>query len=467
MKKLLLIVAVYAQMGWGWGEVGHHLIARTAVEILKKHPALQGLRPDQSESISSFLTVFSAKQYQQGHVANIPDTFWRNLDEGMHEEGNLLGAPSHYLDSEELLTPLRATSLAEAKIPLTYSETKNKFQKVSNFFKNVGSLPWRAQQFADLYSSALKKLPNNPCSKNKKGELETRVALTFAGLLSHYTGDVSMPYHTTIDHDGIAVGQKGIHSYFEQDLVSELEISDLFQKVSRRADTLLSSREPRKSTPSIENLNEQSRSIYPDADPKLSTSALMMMVANDSYSLIEKLRQLDYTYSIASLNEALNMPECQNLKVVRELKNQFDTIDKNQQTIFGKVKVLSFPASYEDKKSERACRRKPGTKVNEDGDLSSSGKTVAEWHEELIIERLALSAALTAEIWVRNWITVGAPNLCSSYLYAHKPSFVSPTDPQCFGYALNENPKHFLKKDGKTALNTFKKRRHTADCVSF
>lgn len=468
MKKLLLILYLPVQFCWGWGEVGHHLIARSAVEILKSHPIFQSPLTDQKSNQESFLKVFQSKQYQQGHVANIPDTYWRNLDQGLLEEGNLLGSPSHYLDSEELLTPLKLKTLAEAKIPLTYEGTKKLFPDVPNFFKNVGSLPWRAQQFFNLYSKSLKKMGNEACAKSKtSGDESTRISLTFAGLMAHYTGDVSMPYHTTIDHDAIAVGQKGIHGYFEQDLVTELELSNLFHKVTERAEKLLTSKDNENGPPSIELLKARSLKTYPQNANDIKPVALMMMVAADSFSLIEKLRQLDYTYAIASLAEALNMPECQQLVVVKELKNQFEKLDSDQRNVFGKVKVLSLPSGYHDKKTESACRRKPSTRVNAEGELSNTGKTVAQWHEDFIVERLALSAALTAEIWVSGWVEAGAPELCGSYLYAHKPSFVSPTDPRCFGYALGESPRDFLKKNGRSALTTFEARRHSPNCVSF
>jgi len=470
MKRLFFFAVYVTQVCWGWGEVGHHLIARSAVEILRTHPALKSKTElADTHALKSFLEVFKSKQYQEGHVANIPDTYWRNLDQGFSEDGTLLGSPSHYLDSEELLTLMKLKDSTEprAKIPLTYAETKKMFPQISSFYKTVGSLPWRAQQFSDLYAASLKKQVEAKCDSSKKSELATRISLTFAGLLTHFTGDVSMPYHTTMDHDAIAVGQKGIHSYFEQDLVSELELNNLFAKVTERARYLLKAEEPDNSTPPLPILKERAKALYSESVNTHSTSALMMVLIADSFSLIEKLRQLDYTYAIASLDEALTMPECRNLAVVRELKNQFDKLEEAPKAIFGKVKILSLPSEHEDKKIQSACRRKPSTKVDQNGELSEIGKTVAQWHEELIIERLALSAALTAEIWVQEWLKAGSPAFCSTYLYAHKPSFVSPTDDKCYGYALQEDPKDFIKKDGKSALNSLKNRRQLTDCVSF
>lgn len=450
--------------------MGHHLIARSAVEILKSHPSwtTAHLSALEQESFQSFFRVFKSKQYQQGHLSNIPDTYWRNLEHGMEEVGTLLGSSSHYLDSEKLLNLMNAKSFSQSKLPLTYAQAKNRFSSVKNFFKNIGSLPWRAQQFTDLYGSALTNHFSKVCNDDKNAELSTRVILTYAGLLSHYTGDVSMPYHSSVDHDAIAVGQKGIHSYFEQDLVAELEISNLFAKVTEKAHALLNSPIPVDGTPSLESLRQRSKELYPTQLPNQETTALMMVVIEDSFSAIEKLRQLDYTYAIANLEEALKQPSCRNLIVVKELKNQYEKLDTDdQRAIFGKVKILSMPSDYHDKKTESACRRIPSERVNEDGELSSTGKTVAEWHEAFIVNRLALSAILTAEIWVKEWLRTQKPKLCSTYLYAHKPSFISPTESKCFGYALKEAAKDLLMKNGKSALTGLNSSRSSFECLSF
>jgi hypothetical protein len=468
MKKILVLTVLWAQLGWGWGEVGHHLIGRTAVEILKFHPALDPteLNAKSMDSVQNFLKIFQLKKYQQGHLANIPDTYWRNLESNQKEVGNLLGSPTHFFDSEILLTAANTQEISKAAIPLSYADAKSKFAAVSQFFNHVGSVPWRAQQFTDLYSRSLSQLVAQRCQESKRGEELTREATTYAGLLSHFTGDVTMPYHASIDYDAIAVGQKGIHSYFEQDLVDELETADLYSKVVQRAQVLLTSPGFVGNTPSLNLLKKKSFEMYPQQQPTQRTSALILALLDDSYSQIEKLRQLDYTYSIASLDEALVNPACKDFPVVKELKFQYDSLREEQKKVFGKVKVLSQPSSYHDKKIASACRRSPSARVNQDGELSPEGKTVAQWHEDFILSRLALAAAVTADIWVHYWLQSQQPQLCFTYLYAHKPSFISPTDPHCAGYALSESQKDFLMENGKSALPLGKSPKNLS-CVSF
>jgi hypothetical protein len=62
-----------------------------------------------------------------------------------------------------------------------------------------------------------KKLTEN-FSREAQGPL-----LACLGELSHYTGDLGMPLHTTDNHDGAMTHQDGIHAYFEGVLVDALD----------------------------------------------------------------------------------------------------------------------------------------------------------------------------------------------------------------------------------------------------
>ena len=46
--------------------------------------------------------------------------------------------------------------------------------------------------------------------------------LVLAGTLGHYVGDLGQPMHVTENYDGQLTGQKGLHSFFEEDLVDEV-----------------------------------------------------------------------------------------------------------------------------------------------------------------------------------------------------------------------------------------------------
>lgn len=45
--------------------------------------------------------------------------------------------------------------------------------------------------------------------------------LKLSAWLGHYTGDAHVPLHTTANHNGQLTGQKGLHSYFETELLKK------------------------------------------------------------------------------------------------------------------------------------------------------------------------------------------------------------------------------------------------------
>ena len=177
-----------------------------------------------------------------GTRGEIPDIYWRSIDGDLQEQTAILGNPTHYLNAEKLLPKLGQGGSFAGKIPLAYLDAKKLYDSVSpgkSFFLDAGTAPWRAQQLADLYRSNLETFLSQPCGKlNSQQAALARTALTYAGLMSHFTGDASQPFHSTSDHDGENTGQRGVHWYFENHLVNALE-NELVGKVYRRAKMLL------------------------------------------------------------------------------------------------------------------------------------------------------------------------------------------------------------------------------------
>lgn len=445
---ILFLATTHSSTFYGWGELGHHLIGKTAAEILPEHP---DLKKNPTENTKSFIALFAFKNIQQGHLSNVPDTYWRNLDEGLEEDGNLLGAPAHFFDSEIFMQFANPKDFFKTKIPLDYEQAVAALKK-GHFYKEVGSIPWRTQQLLNLYKYALSN-PAKDCATETRDNHPSRVATAYSGIMSHYSGDASMPYHASADYDGAAVGHKGIHKYFEEDLVYALEDDGLKLKVKKLAIQLLTENKNAKGLTTVSDLWAKARELYGDLKPEQEAIAVIISLLGDSFQHMETVRQLDYTYGLATLKEALEMTQCKDLPVVQELKTQYEKLETTaQKNAFLKVKVLSQPAGHHEKNVKPACRRHPSTRVDGVGMLDPNGKTVAQWNEELIIQRIALSTALTADLWVKGYLQSGAPKMCHTFKYGHRPSFISPTDPNCFGYALKENPKLFEKKKGGTVL---------------
>lgn len=100
---LTLTLFFCAKIAWGWGESGHRRVANWAAQLAPAHPLLQSLKEVNPAAQRSFLKVLDASRYELGHIANIPDTFWRNLDKGLKKEANVFGAPTHYFDADKAL----------------------------------------------------------------------------------------------------------------------------------------------------------------------------------------------------------------------------------------------------------------------------------------------------------------------------------------------------------------------------
>ncbi|MBI3552506.1 MAG: hypothetical protein HY077_08300 [Elusimicrobia bacterium] len=190
-----LLVLLSPGPGFCWGERGHNAIARVAAMRLDD-PALRGF--------------FQAKALQLGHLANIPDTSWRKLG----PEVEALNAPTHFLNADEWTDDI-------ASLPLDYSQAKKSVDglksradaKPIDLFES-GTVIWRAEQLFERMTDSFKKAKSEePGSKGFKAAVQQ--ALVYGGLMAHFVGDASQPYHNTADHDGYGTGEGGIHSFFE------------------------------------------------------------------------------------------------------------------------------------------------------------------------------------------------------------------------------------------------------------
>ncbi len=205
MRFVVVVVALSCVSGraLAWGERGHDVVTRVAARLV-------AARMMDDPSLAAPLI---AREHMLAHLSNVPDIVWRG---GEHAKVN---APTHYIDWEKILP-----SLAYAQAPRTYAEAALLAKaRGLELASDVGTAPWRVEQLAAAMTAALKKVKQLPPAELAGGkQLEERVneALLYAGLLSHFVGDLSQPHHNTDDHDGWKTGQGGIHAYFESELVS-------------------------------------------------------------------------------------------------------------------------------------------------------------------------------------------------------------------------------------------------------
>lgn len=218
----LLVTAPKA--AFAWGGRGHNEVCMAATFTV------------QNEKLRPFL---QARSHIMGHLCNIPDTHWKSL-KGPEIQ---LGSSSHYVDADMLGIKL-------SEIPKVFSEVENQFtgktygeekKVIRSVALDFGSAWWRVDQFhrRNLELAAKIKAQSPPAPKERTSESHPYVAavndwMTSMGLMGHFVGDLSQPFHSTLDYDGYAAGHGGIHAYYEENVVAQFG-PELMNKVAQAA----------------------------------------------------------------------------------------------------------------------------------------------------------------------------------------------------------------------------------------
>jgi len=209
-----LIFHVGPSQSWAWGGKGHHHICEAAT-FLVTAPELRAFLKSRGNTM--------------GHLCNIPDTFWKSLT----GEARYLGDPTHYIDPEYLGLQIEHIPLDFKKLEQTYRGKINQYdttKKIASVAKEVGSVWWRVDQFLRLATGQFKIAAKSDYPKNKQEEQNSDLPFNqavylghvYLGLMGHYIGDASQPFHVTADFDGYNAGHGGIHAFYEEDIVNEL-----------------------------------------------------------------------------------------------------------------------------------------------------------------------------------------------------------------------------------------------------
>jgi hypothetical protein len=125
-----------------------------------------------------------------------PDT-WRTA--GFQDE-----PPRHFVD----LDWEGYGSYPFRDLPRDYTDAVEKFG--AERVHEMGTLPWRAEEFHGNLRRAFERYATNPY-----GPFDL---LFFSATLGHYVGDAHVPFHAVWNYDGQRTGQHGIHARFERDL---------------------------------------------------------------------------------------------------------------------------------------------------------------------------------------------------------------------------------------------------------
>lgn len=216
MKKLILASALISSTAFGWGGRGHDTICRSAVYLLKE-PGLKA--------------YLRNKPQMMGHLCNMPDFYWKSLG----ADANKYGSPAHFIDVEITGLAVKDVPLDYKKIVETYTGKENKFKNDGSTIKFIptefGSAWWRADQFSRRIADMKPAFETAKAPANRKEEQDSELPFNKLvydmgvnmGLMGHFVGDTSQPFHTTADYDGWATGHGGIHAYFEDGVVGEFD----------------------------------------------------------------------------------------------------------------------------------------------------------------------------------------------------------------------------------------------------
>ena len=157
-----------------WGVLGHQLAATAAVQDLPPELA----------------AWFAGQEGTMRDHANDPDR-WKEHD---HQEG-----PRHYLDCE----PYGGA----AQVPIDLGAARA--QIGSDLFDKNGKVPWTIQEHVQLLAQTF--------ASGDAGKVAFE-----ASILSHYAADISVPLHTSSNHDGQNTGQRGVHRRWETSLLERI-----------------------------------------------------------------------------------------------------------------------------------------------------------------------------------------------------------------------------------------------------
>lgn len=199
MLKVLitLCVALASGSAFGWGAKGHRLVAYVGANLTTDGQVFWGANLEPMRQLST-----------------VPDRVWKSGGTKPTE------APTHWFQADAYYSESEYDQIIF--FPNSYAEAVSKYSE-DKIIKN-GTAPWRIRQ---LYRLSLQALIS--------GDMKT--GLEYAGVMSHYIGDLSQPLHVTENYDGQLSGNKGIHAYFETTIITdEMKIQSDVQK---RAEKLL------------------------------------------------------------------------------------------------------------------------------------------------------------------------------------------------------------------------------------
>lgn len=232
----MLILAPAASFAWGGR--GHHTVCSVAVHLV------------QDKNLREFLMK---RPHTMGHLCNIPDIYWKSLPRDQMKGGD----SAHFIDPEIAGLKIRDVPLDFSELERTLTGQPNRFKPgaiIRSVVEEFGSSWWRADQFfrrvvarKDAFAAAVPPARQQEQDDQFPYNREVYGLMIDMGLMGHYVGDASQPFHTSADYDGYAAEHGGLHAYYEETTVAMAD-GDLEALVLKSA---------RKIKPSVAWLNQR------------------------------------------------------------------------------------------------------------------------------------------------------------------------------------------------------------------
>lgn len=262
-----ILFAAVSSSASAWGPVGHRVVAETAAILVEDAwPTTWG-------------PLLARHRFELGVYSFLPDASFRHQDGA----GGKTEGPTHYLNLD--------APEGEAE--------------------HAGTVDRRVAQFLELAREHLQavRAPKGGYVRGATAQGDARnifLGIYDLGIMAHYSGDASMPYHATKDFNGYERGQGGLHFYFESDCVNALEpgLAEAVLATARK---------------------NQARWLRAwGADP-LRPADLVKAVLHDSLGSVPELEKLDRRHAVTQLQapgsrtNAQRRPAAEGCRAMRSL----------------------------------------------------------------------------------------------------------------------------------------------------
>jgi len=265
ISRIFLAASLFSctTSAYAWGERGHDLITRVAVQNLRSI----------SDDNQALVKPFVARNHMLGHLSNTPDIVWRAPY--MTELERQENYSTHFINLEKVYKGVTVWT----DLPDDFEVYSKDALDSGHTAVEVGTVPWRVLQLHNLMVQALRLA--GQAEDKKTLEDSVNQALLMGGLMSHFVGDLANPHHTTANYDGQLSGQRGLHAYFEHEVIAELPF-ELSARIAKQA---------KKNWLKAYSKNEQQAIL---SDPQ----KLVWALVGNSHSRLPALLELDSRYSL-------------------------------------------------------------------------------------------------------------------------------------------------------------------------